>query len=138
MVFHRWYSNCRLSMKITKDNFDVLAIKAHQCIGCEGIEDILGDIAKFTHINKLFMKYISGDELNERLIMNHIVTLFNVFGSETIRFLFFKIKPEYYKALLPFLAYLNRLDKTVEIKNKMVSISKIGYDEYVLERLQQI
>ena len=125
-------------MKITKENFEVLAIKAYDPSQCTGIDEVYNDIERFIYLNKLFMKYLSGDELNERLIMNHIITLFNVFGNETSRFLFFKIKPEYFKALLPFLAYLNRLDDVVEIKGKLVSVSKIGYDEFVLERLMNI
>jgi hypothetical protein len=127
-----------MSVPITEANFTLLAIKAYDNQRCEGIDDIMSDIDRFKYLNKLFLKYKNDGDLNYRIILNHLVILFNVFGNETVRFLFYKIKPDYYKALMPFLAYLSRLDSYVEVKNKMVLVSKIGYDEFVANKLTEI
>lgn len=127
-----------MTIKITESNFVLLAIKAYCVIRCEGIDDILQDVDRFGLVNKLFFRYIKGDGLNHRLILNHLVILFNVFGEDTIRFLFYKIKPEYYQAMMPFLACLSRLDEFVEIDNILVPVSKIGYDEFVATMLKEI
>lgn len=127
-----------MTLPISDANFNLLAIKAHSCQRCEGIDDILSDIDRFKYLNKQFLKYKNDGDLNYRIILNHLVILFNVFGNDTVRFLFYKIKPDYYQALIPFLAYLSRLGDYVEVKNKMVLVAKIGYDEIVANKLTEI
>jgi hypothetical protein len=57
-------------------------------------------------------------ELQERLILNHIIVLYNVFGIEACnRMMWFKIDENHYQYIKPFLVYLHYLpeDEKVEV-----------------------
>lgn len=125
-------------MQITELTFTKLAVTAYNTHKCEGISDITGDIDRFKYISKAFTKYTKDGELKERIILNHLIILYNVFGESASRFLFYKIKNEHYSVLITFLAYLHRLGDSVEINGKMVSITKMKYDAIAAERLQKI
>ena len=125
-------------MQITELTFTKLAISAYNTYKCEGISDITGDIDRFKYISKAFTKYKKDGELKERIILNHMIILYNVFGESAGRFLFYKIKKEHYSVLITFMAYLHRLGDFVEIDNKMVSIMKMKYDAIAAERLKTI
>ena len=59
-----------------------------------------------------------GKVLKERLIINHLVTFYNVFESKAAtRILFYKVEKEFHPILKTFLVYLNRLslDEYIEI-----------------------
>jgi hypothetical protein len=87
------------------------------------------DMMRFEYLNKLFKRYCEMGDLNERLILNHIIILYNMFGNRATRLLLFKIKEEYGDALLTFLIYLNRLPEQ----------SDLGpLDQYVIDTLRKI
>ena len=48
------------------------------------------DLSRLSYVKRLIRKYKSSGDLKERLILNHIIVLTNVFGVEpAIRMLFF-------------------------------------------------
>ena len=68
------------------------------------------DINRIKYIKRLFRKYRQTGEFKERLILNHIIILSNVFGVEAAtNMLFFKIDEEDYPLLKTILIYLNYL-----------------------------
>lgn len=80
---------------------------------CFGTEEFYEDLKRIKYIKKLFTRYDITGELKERLILNHIMTLVNVFGPiPTVRILFFKI-PEHHHCLKPFFILLNILPTTI-------------------------
>lgn len=125
-------------MKITDANFDHLAFSAYNNYKCEGISDISADMDRFKYISKAITKYKKDGEIKERLVLNHIIILFNVFGESARDFIFFKIKKDHHPVIITFMAYLHRLPDFVEINGKIVDVTKMKYDAYVAERLQQI
>ena len=59
------------------------------------------------YIKRLINKYVDKKELKERLILNHIISLSNVFGVEaTVNMLRFKIDSENHDVLNAFFIYL--------------------------------
>lgn len=75
---------------------------------CMGIDEFYEDLDKIKYIKRLLLRFKKGGELKERLILNHIITLQNVFGAEACcRILFYKINTELYSLLKSFLNYLN-------------------------------
>jgi hypothetical protein len=77
----------------------------------------------------LFKRYHDDSVLKERLIINHLVTFYNVFENvAATRILFYKVEKEYHPILKTFLVFLNRipLEKYV----------KIGLDEIIIEKLR--
>lgn len=74
------------------------------------MSEFLDDIKRIKYIKRLFRKYKLTKDIKERLILNHIICLSNVFGTEaTTRLLFFKVDPQDYDVLKTFLLYLDYL-----------------------------
>lgn len=98
---------------LSDDNFLIYAAKAYDkphIITSEFEEDL----KRIKYVKRLIKKYKQTGEFKERLIINHVIILSNVFGVEaTVNMLFFKLDPEDYpvlKTILIFLSYMpNRL-----------------------------
>ena len=99
-----------------------------------------GDIKRTKYLKRLFRRYKISGSLKERLILNHIILLNNVFGPEaTSRILFFKIDERDYDILKTFLVYLNIMPEIVKsINGKTIYRDKIPYDEKIAEILGKI
>lgn len=103
-------------MKLSNDNFILYAMHHYDNPQCHSIEEFEEDLRKFLYLKKLFSRYKNNDELRERLILNHIIVLYNIFGDAATDMLFFRLD-EYESELATFLVYLNRMpeDKISEI-----------------------
>ena len=73
------------------------------------LKELEDDLKRFKYLKRLLNKYLKTGEPNERLIINHIILLYNVFGQATTRMLFFKLEEKYWSDLKTFLVFLNRL-----------------------------
>ena len=105
--------------KITSDNVMMFAIKYYDNPQCEGEKEFYDDMKKFKYIKRLLRKYRDSGVLKERLLLNHIIVLNNLFGPEAcVTLLLFKIQKEYWDTLKSFLLYLNiiRNDELQEVK----------------------
>ena len=103
---------------ITKDNIMMYAIKHYHNPSCDGINEFHDDMKRFKYIKRLFRKYQDTGILKERLLLNHIIVLNNLFGPEAcVTLILFKIQREYWETLKSFLLYLNivRNDELSEI-----------------------
>ena len=105
-----------------------------------GMAEFLDDIKRFKYVKRLLGKYHSGKELKERLILNHIIVLNNLFGVEAAtKMLFFKIDKKFWPQLKTFLVFLNYMPEKI-ILNKGVSIieSEIPVDDKIVEILKRV
>jgi hypothetical protein len=105
-------------MIVTKDNFELYASKHYQKNKWATTEEFKSDLCRFKYINRLINRYYRDDDLKERLILNHIIVLGNVFGPEaTAEMLMINTECSFKSMIKPFLIYLNYLpdDKHVEI-----------------------
>ena len=104
------------------------------------ISEFEGDIKRTKYLKRLFRRYKVTKSLKERLILNHIILLNNVFGPQaTARILFYKIDERDYDILKTFLAYLNIApDMIYGINGKNVSVAEIALDNNVVEILRKI
>ena len=94
--------------KITPNNVLMYAIKNYNNPHCEGEKEFEDDLKRFKYIKRLLRKYYDTKVLKERLLLNHIIVLNNVFGPDACAtLLLFKIQPEYWPVLKSFLLYLN-------------------------------
>lgn len=105
-------------MKLTEDNFLVYAMHHYDNVQCHSIDEFEEDLRRFLYLKKLFSRYKNQNELRERLILNHIIVLYNIFGDAATEMLFLKIDQEHKSALATFLIYLNRIheDKLGDIE----------------------
>ena len=117
--------------KITSDNVTMFAIKHYDNPQCEGEKEFYDDMKKFKYIKRLLRKYKDSGVLKERLLLNHIIVLNNLFGPEScVTLLLFKIQKEYWDTLKSFLLYLNMIRED-ELKD-------IEEDNFVLEVLRKL
>jgi hypothetical protein len=81
-----------------------------------------------------------GKELKERLILNHIIVLGNLFGVEaTTKMLFFKLEKQFWPQIKAFLVFLNYMPMKVIVSKGVEILEKdIPIDEKILEDLKSI
>jgi len=104
-----------MNEKLDDSNFMLYAAKHYDNTQCYDTTEFLDDLKRFKYIKRLFIKYDEYGELRERLILNHIIVLYNVFGDAATRMLFFKMMG-YHHYLKPFLILLARMpDKVVNV-----------------------
>jgi len=103
---------------------------------CYSIDEFENDLKRFLYLKKLFTRYTVNGELRERLILNHIIVLYNVFGDTATRMLFFKIEQKHWNVLATFLTYLERLPKKIPDTDKLMS--GIDLDENIIKVLRKI
>ena len=96
--------------KLTNDNIIMFAIKHYDNPQCEGEAEFYDDMKRFKYIKRLLKKYNETGELKERLILNHMTVISNLFGTDAgSTLLLFKIEPEYWSVLKTFMNFLNML-----------------------------
>jgi|TARA_B110000091_G_scaffold115745_1_gene124904 hypothetical protein len=96
--------------KITPDNVIMYAIKHYDNPHCMGEKEFEDDLKRFKYIKRLLRKYYDTGILKERLLLNHIIVLNNVFGADACAtLLLFKIQDQYWPAMKAFLLFLNIL-----------------------------
>lgn len=113
-------------MILSNENFLKCAMRAYDNPQCVSLLEFEEDLKKFTYLHKLLKRYSRTGVLKERLILNHIIILYNLFGQTATDMLFLKIDEEHWSALVTFLIYLRRIpeEKMAEIPvdSKIVSV----------------
>jgi hypothetical protein len=126
--------------KIDDSNFLLFAAQNYDNPQCTEDTEFFDDLKKFKYLKRLFNKYQESGELKERLVLNHLIVIYNLFGSAATRMLFFRLN-EYLSILKPFLILLNRLPDKVEgigsIDNDVIT-SDIESDQHVVDVLRSI
>lgn len=123
---------------LSSENVMLYAVKSYDkpiCIMSEFKEDM----KRFNYLKRLFFRYRKVEEVKERLVLNHIVVLYNVFGVEAAtRLLFYKISKEDYSALKTYLVFLSCMPETVYgIKGHNIKSSDIPIDLKIANILRQ-
>jgi hypothetical protein len=124
---------------LNDENFLMYAAKCYTSPNCI-MSEFESDIKRIKYLKRLFRRYKSTKSFKERLILNHIILLNNVFGPEHMaRMLFYKIDERDYDVLKTCLAYLNLMpDFIYGINGKNIIVGNIPYEESVAEILSQI
>lgn len=118
-------------MRLTKDNLIVYAAKHYYNPKCIDSEEFFEDLKRFKYIKRLLNRYKSTGELSERLIINHLIVIFNVFGYQAgLDILELKIELDHWETLKPFLIFLKAIKNT--------EYTNIEMDKLVVERLREI
>ena len=124
---------------LTNDNIMMYAIKSYDSPNCV-MSEFTEDMKRFNYIKRLFRRYTKYGELRERLILNHLIVLYNVFGVEpTTRMLFFKISKSDWSALKTYLLFLSYMPIVVKgIKGQDIKSSDIAVDMNIADVLRDI
>ena len=115
--------------KITPQNVVMYAIKNYDNPQCEGEKEFEDDLKRFKYIKRLLSRYYDTGILKERLLLNHLIVLNNVFSVEAATtLLLYKIQPTHWPALKSFLIYLNNIsdDELTNIEHDMIVLETLG------------
>lgn len=124
---------------LNSDNVMLFAVKAYDKPNCI-MSEFKDDMKRFNYLKRLFKRYRSLGEIRERLVLNHLVVLCNVFTPEiATRLLFYKMAKEDYSVLKTYLTFLNVMPNYVRgIKGKDIVSSEIPLDNTIVNLLRTI
>lgn len=127
--------------KLDDSTFLLYCAKHYENPQCAGTEEFYEDLKRIKYIKKLLTRYEITGELKERLILNHIIIMNNVFGPiVTVRIMMFKM-PKYLQYLKPFFILLNILPEVVYNIGKdgiNINTDEIPLDKTITEALRKI
>ena len=116
---------------LNEENFTLFEIRHYDNPQCTSTEEFYEDIRRFRYLKRLLKRYHKTGELRERLILNHLIILSNVFGVENaIRMLQYKIDDEYWPVVKTCLLYLEYIDEGFDVE--------ISLDEKVVKRMREL
>ena len=124
---------------LNEDNFQLYAAKAYEKPSVV-LSEFEEDLQRILYIKRLLTKYCKTGVLKERLLLNHLIVIYNVFGLEAAtRMLFFKLEEKDLEIIKPFLIFLSYLPKKVlGINGKDFFTDDIGLDAGTVEVLRAI
>lgn len=117
--------------ELTEENLFLYAAKHYYNPKFSDIEEFYEDLKRFKYIKRLVNRYLEHDELGERLILNHLIVIFNSFGVEaSLNMLELKLDDKHWPVIKPFLIFLKYIEN-----NQYLGIAM---DPEVIERLRKI
>ena len=122
--------------ELTNENYLMFALLHYDNPHCVDIKEYFEDVRKLKYIKRLFNRYKEDGVMKERLILNHIISFYNVFTNEAAtRLLFFRVGEEYYSLLKTFLVFLNKMPEQV---NENLYSSDIQLNKEIVEILRKL
>lgn len=124
---------------LDNSNFLLYAAKHYDNPQCFDTKEFYDDLKRFKYLKRLFNRYKETGDLKERLIINHLQVLYNLFGIEpTTRMLFLSLK-QHHECLKPFLILFNTMPECIfNIEGRDIRNSDISMDNQIVEVLRKI
>ena len=126
--------------RLTDENFLLFCAHYYDNSKYTSTEEFVEDLNRIKYIKKLITRYIEGDELKERLILNHIIVLNNCFGAEILcKIIYLKLNAQL-RFIKPFLVLLNILpDKIYNVNDEVViDTNLIEMDQNIVNLLRKV
>lgn len=124
-------------MILDEKTFILYAAKHYDTLRSSGIDEFYEDLKRFQYLKRLFRRYEDDGDLRLRLILNHLIVLYNCFGPAATNMLFFKLK-EYHTYVKPFALFLNYMPEYIEYEGIKILDSDIALDPKIVEELRKI
>ncbi len=117
--------------ELNNKNFKLYAAAKYNNPECVDVEEFKQDLNRFKYLKRLLKRYELTGDLQERLILNHLIVLYNVFGIEAgNRMIWYKINEEHWHYIKPFLVYLHYLPEQEKLE--------VAMDPYIVEVLRKL
>lgn len=117
--------------ELTEQNLFLYAAKHYYNPKFSDVDEFYEDLKRFKYIKRLVNRYLDNNELGERLILNHLIVIFNSFGIEaSLNMLDLKLDERHWPVIKPFLIFLKY------IRNDQYTGIKM--DQEVIRRLREI
>ncbi len=124
-------------MNLTESTFLLYAMKYYDNPQCTDMSEFEEDMKRFQYLRKLFSRYRQDNDLKERLILNHMIVIYNVFGVDATNMLFLKLH-EFHSYLKPFVEYLNYMPQILQYDEKIINKDSIVGDIFIEQKLKEI
>ena len=96
-----------MDFELTEDNLFIYAAKHYYNPKFIDADEFNEDLKRFKYIKRLLNRYEETGKISERLILNHLIVVFNVFGIEAgLKILEFKLDQNHWPLIKPFLIFL--------------------------------
>jgi|TARA_B110000503_G_C6969093_1_gene338456 hypothetical protein len=119
------------NFELSEENLELYAAKNYYNPKYIDIEEFREDLNRFKYIKRLLNRYEEGGELSERLILNHLIVIFNSFGIDpSLKILELRMSRYHWPIIKPFLIFLKY------IRNDQYT--KIPMDPVVVDALRKI
>ena len=124
---------------LTDENFQLFAMKCYMNPNCTDLLEFHDDLKRIRYIKRLFKKYKETGDLKERLILNHMLVLYNMFETRGLtRILFLKLD-DHLEYLKPFLMFLNYWPTDIgRVKGQRIIDNNIPLDDGIVKILRTI
>lgn len=120
-----------MKIELTEENLYLFAAKSYYNPRYIDAEEFEEDLQRFKYIKRLLNRYITNDQINERLVLNHLITVFNSFGIEaSLQILELKLDDSHWPLIKPFLIFLKY------IRNDQYT--NIAMDPTIVDKLRKI
>ena len=125
---------------VNDDNFIIFAMKFYENPQCLSEKDFHNDLKILKYVKRLLNRYERTRVLKERLMLNHLIMLGNVFPVKVlVRILFLKIPVQYWSELKTFLIFLNYMPEKIEsINGRSIISSDIQINLDIANKLREI
>ena len=125
---------------LNDDNFLLYAMKFYNNPQCLSETDFNNDLKILKYVKRLLNRYERTEVLKERLMLNHLIMLGNVFPINVLtRILFLKIPRQYWSELKTFLIFLNYMPDSIDsINGKQILSSDIQIEMNIAKKLREI
>jgi hypothetical protein len=124
-------------MILDEKSFLIYAAKHYDLKRSSGVEEFYDDLKRFQYLKRLFKRYEEDNDIRIRLILNHVIVLYNCFGESATNMLFFKLK-EHHSYIKPFIVFLNYMPDYIEYENEIILNSNIPMDQRIIEELRKV
>ena len=116
---------------LTESNLLLYAAKHYYNPRFSDIDEFYEDLKRFKYVKRFVNRYLDDKDLSERLILNHLIVIFNAFGIEpSINMLKVKLDERHWSVIKPFLIFLKYITN-----DQLVGIEM---DDRVVEVLRKI
>ena len=127
--------------KVDETNFVLYAAKHYDNPHCYDTVEFYEDLNRFKYIKRLLNKYQENGEVKERLIINHLTIIYNVFGPIAgTRLLFLKLKDQL-SLIKPFLVLMGTcpdIVKAIGLEGNDIITSDIVMDPVIVNALRNL
>ena len=125
---------------LTEENYILYAVQNYDNHQCTGLKEFYDDLNYIKYTKRLFNRYLTTGVLKDRLIINHLIFLYNNFKPEAMtRIVFLKMEEKYWSLLKPFLIQLNYLPGVVYgINGRDINTDEILLNQQYVDAMREI
>ena len=124
-------------MNLTEKNFMLYAAHHYDMKRAISEDEFHEDLKRFQYLKRLFKRYEEDDDLRVRLILNHIIILYNCFGPAATNMLFMKLS-EYHKYLKTFMLFISYMPEEVRYEEAIIKNVDVAIDENIAVELRKL